>query len=161
MTVFLTLGVYSINVSSNFPLQSTYIPTINIYFLLGVLYTFFSLGWFTISEYLRGLEVLPKLLLHIARISKFIFCFESNSTKITDKSKIGRTVKIFSKVQNMNCNKCEACENCLKNEETENIRKAHTMENLMNIKALNSLAFWIIFLAQFISYMIIWISLAA
>ena len=74
MTIFLTLGVYGINVANIFPLQSDYIPTITIYFIMGITYTFLCLLWFVYAEYLKSKDKLPFVLVKIAAVSK-ILCF--------------------------------------------------------------------------------------
>ncbi len=155
MTVFLTLGVYSINVSSNFPLQSIYIPSINIYFLLGVFYTFISLGWFVIAEFLRSFSVLPTILLQIAYFSNYILCF--NRYKIDLNKKVNETNKVSPTNSNTLFRKKESNN---KNEETSKQTEYENSTNIMSIKALNYLVFLIMFISQLVTYIYIWVSLA-
>ena len=60
MSVFLTLGVYSLKVSSDFPMQSDSIPYIIIYYMMCVFFTFISLAWFVAFEYFKSLQDVPK-----------------------------------------------------------------------------------------------------
>ena len=153
MAIFLTLGVYSLNVSNGFPLQSDYIPIVNIYFFLGILYTFFSFCWFILVEYLRGLPELPIV---FTKISKLICIGYLEKNKIKNEFDIelnnnNNNVEIL----NIKCevpNKSEF----LMNKQESLLAK----EKKSCTKALNISAFCILFLAQFISYFIVWTYLA-
>ena len=68
MTIFLTLAIYSVRIASDFPTQGDYIPIISIYFILGLLFTFISLLWFTYAEYLRTKIEKPKMMVKLARL---------------------------------------------------------------------------------------------
>ncbi len=158
MVIFLTLGVYSLNVSSIFPLQSDYIPLINIYFLLGVWFVFMSLCWFGVAEYLKGRAKLPIVL-------SFIISFLCLESLMKKKSNAKSEIEIFENVSSARkpttflnpCSKCETCEICIKQKKIEKQQADATREKIKNLKALNLIMFSFILLAQFISFTCIWI----
>ena len=53
MTVFLSLGINSVRVSSLIPIESRFTPLISFYFFLSMLYTFLAFVWFILAEYLK------------------------------------------------------------------------------------------------------------
>ena len=170
MTIFLTLGVYGINVANIFPLQSDYIPTITIYFIMGITYTFLCLLWFVYAEYLKSKEKLPFLLAKIASLAKILcFCsFRKSSPppplppKAIEEGAAKKLNRIEVKTSNaeFNCNKCEMCDKCLKQKDAEKKKSDETKQKTTNIKALNYMVFWFILLAQLVTYLGIWVSLS-
>jgi hypothetical protein len=176
MLVLLTLGVYSNNISNSLPLQSDYIPLVNIYFLLGIAFSFISLCWFATVEYMKSRANLPRLMSKIAfvlkKIRHFIYFWErvkqnkaSQSFKVKkqiDKSLnfnnfIESTPIIIEKV----CNKCETCDICLKTKENEKTKADAIKAKLESIKAVNFLVFCFVLFGELISYLAIWIILAS
>ena len=164
MTIFLTLGVYGINVANIFPLQSDYIPTITIYYIMGITYTFLCLLWFVCAEYLRSKDKIPYVLIKVAAFGTIIcFCSFRKSPappKIPSKALEEDANKIEIK-EGFSCRKCEVCDKCLKQKDTENKKADETKQKVSHIKALNYMVFWFILLAQLVTYLGIWVSLGS
>ena len=163
MTIFLTLGVYGINVANIFPLQSDYIPTITIYFIMGITYTFLCLLWFVYAEYLKSKDKMPPFLIKVSNFGK-ILCFcsfrKSPGLPIISPKTLEEKVDKIELKKEYNCNNCEACNNCLKQKDAENKKADETKQKASNIKALNYMVFWFILFAQLITYLGIWVSLS-
>lgn len=73
MTVFLSLGINSVRVSSLIPIESRFMSLISIYFFLSMLYTFIALVWFIQAEHYRAKKYLPYYVLKVRDAWKFVF----------------------------------------------------------------------------------------
>ena len=62
------MGIISIRVSSDIPVQSSYLPLINLFFMLNLLFTFVSFAWFVASDQFRTKKYLPSIILRIMDI---------------------------------------------------------------------------------------------
>jgi hypothetical protein len=62
MTTFLTFGVYTITISNSIPVQSEYLPAINVYFILSSQFTLWSLVWFIAESLMRTTGYMPLFL---------------------------------------------------------------------------------------------------
>ena len=47
------MGIISVRVANDVPIQSEYLPLISLYFLFNLTYTFISFFWFSVAEVLR------------------------------------------------------------------------------------------------------------
>ena len=167
MTTLLTLAVYSLKVSNDFPTQSIYLPYVSVYFTIGYMHTFLSLLWFAVQAY--SLES-DRLFCWINAIECFTTRMSEFFAKIIhDSSKISATQVILVNVKEensdesnnkvlmkRNCNKCDLCCECSaeKNKEKENNK--FKKEIKFKCKQVNKIIFSIIFLSTLISYTTIW-----
>ena len=62
ISTFLSLGIISIRVSGDIPIQSSYLPLISVFFILNLLFIFVAFGWFCVSNQFRTKRYLPKFL---------------------------------------------------------------------------------------------------
>jgi hypothetical protein len=62
MSIFMTLSVYSLRVSSDQAPQSKYLPMVTLYYMLGISYTFMAYIWFILANEFSTKEYLPKYL---------------------------------------------------------------------------------------------------
>jgi hypothetical protein len=89
INTFLSLGIISIRVSSDIPVQSSYLPLINLFFMLNLLFTFVSFAWFVASDQFRTKKYLPSILLKIMDIcSRKKLNKQDNAPKNSDCSKV-------------------------------------------------------------------------
>ena len=164
MTTLLTLAVYSLKVSNDFPTQSIYLPYVSIYFTIGYMHTFLSLLWFAIQAYSLECEKLfcwiNAIGCFITRLSDFFFKKANKPSTISAKQVILVTEenseesnKILMKKNCINCDLCCAC-SLEKNKETENNK--FKKEIKFKCKQVNKIIFSIIFLSTLISYTTIW-----
>jgi hypothetical protein len=163
MTIFLTQGVYSINVSASFPLQSDYIPTITLYFLLSVLYTFLSLAWFVIAEFLKKQKNLPFLLEKMIIFFRNVLTLKKIKSITSNKVIIVQEAVVKKNDSNLlknSCGKCETCNKCSEEKKAEEILNKAIQENESKINFLNYFVFSLVLISQLITYLIIWISLS-
>ncbi len=155
MTTFLTLAVYSVKVSNDFPKQSKHMPIVTIYFIFGLFITLFSLVWFTIASYCKEHNLLPKwieLLLWIKlTISKFF------------KHKFFAALqKLFKKNKAMtNNNKVESInEVFVLGEKSLGHSEPTDQNNKQQIHEANKLVFFTLLFVSLISYFVIWFMIA-
>lgn len=62
ISTFLSLGIISIRVSGDIPIQSSYLPLISVFFILNLLFIFVAFGWFCVLNQFRTKRYLPKFL---------------------------------------------------------------------------------------------------
>ena len=160
MTILLTLAVYSLKVSSDFPTQSLYLPYVSVYFTIGYLQTFLTLMWLCVQSYMLErktifwwIHVLAYLKEKIDLLFTILVTLFKNlkNTKKQD-PKVSMKPAPMKQV----CNKCDMCINCLKDK-----NKAKASDDSFKVKKfkceqVNKIVFSIIFLFTFISYITIW-----
>ena len=78
MTSLMIFSVYSLRLASEIPIQSKFLPMINLYFVFSIIYTFLGFFWFTIFENVKKVERLPFLL---QIISSYSLSFKNGSCK--------------------------------------------------------------------------------
>ena len=118
MTILLTLAVYSVRISSDFPTQSLYLPYVSVYFTIGYLHTFSTLLWLCVQSYMIERKIMFWWVFYIAYFQSKIDLFFTilvrlfKSLKKTKKQepKVGLDPVPMKQV----CNKCDMCINCLK-----------------------------------------------
>ena len=104
MTIILTLAIYSLRISGDFPSQGEYIPIISIYFALGLILTFVSMIWFTYAEYMRTKQHMPAFLTKLAHFLRALSsCRLKNKVvqspeKLDQKEKIAYLVAVLNKM---------------------------------------------------------------
>lgn len=166
MNVFLALAIYSVRISSEFASQSEYIPLVSIYFMLGILFTFFALCWFVCKELIGKRDEIPKPLNIFANFIRKIFKrtrqvevkSEPKSEENTDSDKNSDLKKpIPEPVKHELCNKCDSCMKCLNEKDKEKIKKKIKEEKEANVNALNLFMLFVIFTCYFVSYLVIWL----
>ena len=129
------MAIISVRVSSDIPVQSDYLPLISLFFILSLFYTFISLYWFVLANYLRTKNKIPSFLESLA---KFLILLNI-AFKYRSKNKI----------------------KSIKNEEettTKSEDKSKYIDDL--ISKINIFAFSILFISMFSSYLAIWIIIA-
>ena len=102
------MGIISIRVSADIPVQSSYLPLISLFFLMNLLFTFISFVWFVFAEQFRTKNYLPSFFINVSDFYSKIKRQFSN--KINRKQpKIETTIDvpnksddIFNKLKNMN-----------------------------------------------------------
>lgn len=142
ITTFLNMGIISIRVSSDIPVQSRYLPLITLFFLLSLFYTFISFMWFTILEMFKSKNTLPKCLLLLANcLIKF-----RNLLNNCNKSPNIKNQTIAIRVYSRNV--------------ADNSKDKKPNELFEKISVINILAFFIMFSMMFISYICIWIGIS-
>ena len=137
MSVFLTLGVYSLKVSNDFPMQSDSIPYIIIYYMFGVWFTFIALVWFVLVDYLKSLEDMHPFLIKLANFTRFKWLFCRNKVSHI-KVAIDHMISKRKCPKNQDC--CDVCILRLAQEKTK-IKK--TLEKYSSIHSLNLFMFWL------------------
>ena len=78
LTVFLSLGINAVRVSSLIPVESNYMPFISVYFFLSMLYTFLAFIWFILAEYFRSKKYLPYFLLKASLVCRSCCSIKKN-----------------------------------------------------------------------------------
>jgi hypothetical protein len=121
------MGIISVRISSDIPIQSEYLPLISLFFFLSLLFTFISFNWFVIVNSFRTNNSIPFVL------------------KIFSKNIESIYTRVLSKINRVS----PACQSESSNDEIENL-----------IKILNYFTFTLMFLLMFISYLVIWLTIA-
>jgi hypothetical protein len=143
INTFLSLGIISIRVSSDIPVQSSYLPLINLFFMLNLLFTFVSFAWFVASDQFRTKKYLPSILLKIMDIcSRKKLNKQDNAPKNSDCSKVEQLELIAENVVTATASKL-----------IESPKKDLNFDE--KLKTLNLIAFLIMFIFMFISYLYI------
>lgn len=157
MACLLTLTVNSVRVSNDIPIQSDYIPTITIYFVISIFYPFISMFWFVIRNHFEKKCYLP------VKIIRFVDFF-INCKKCRTKSK-HRVVKKeeVSQIEQAYVNSCSQCgqnktfnddKNMVNDISKINDRKIHSRIALLNFFVLA-----VFTLCVFASQLAIWLSM--
>jgi hypothetical protein len=160
MTSFLTFAVTGVRISGEIPVQSQYLPLINLYILLSIIYTLIGFMWFLIANHLSKKHHLPFLLERMAFvIRKILFCIFKDSPKTFNKTELTEKISNDTKIDIEKCNFCGRCKNCEKKFEEERITNLKINEIKLNVSALNYLAFFILFLIIFSCNLGIWVAM--
>ena len=136
------MGIISIRVSSDIPVQSSYLPLINLFFMLNLLFTFVSFAWFVASDQFRTKKYLPSIILRIMDIYyRKKLNKQDNVPKNADSSKVEQLELIAENVVTATSSKV-----------IESLKDLNFDEKL---KILNLIAFFLMFIFMFISYLYI------
>lgn len=160
MTIFLTMAVYSVRISNEFPTQASYVPLVFIHFLMSSFYTFIALCWFVYRDYLERRKELPDYVMSLfGSVTKCL----SRKPKIESKPEPLQVeveemaVKEVLKKESEKCNNCDFCEDCLAKKEKERETKKKAEEKVHIIRVLNRSAFFVLLILYLITYLVIWI----
>ena len=135
------MGIISIRVSSDIPVQSSYLPLINLFFMLNLLFTFVSFAWFVASDQFRTKKYLPSILLKIM----------DNCYKI----KLNKGGKQVNVTKNVYDSKVEKLELIYENELSNKLNAEIDSKFDHYLNAINLIAFFLMFLFMFTSYLYI------
>ena len=126
------MAIISVRVSNDIPIQSEYLPLITLYFLLSLLYAFLSYAWFVYLEDVKS---------------------KKNSSQILIKSLLWIKHKIIGKL-----NKVKP-----KNDPKQALESVENLkiEIEQAIVALNYVAFFIMLLTMFVSFLSIWLIISS
>lgn len=161
MSIFLTLAMYSLRVSSDMPVQSKSFPWISVYFFLEILYALFALIWFIAANHFATKHYLPNCVSRLATILKHYSHLEIHKVSDIRTQVKMKTVETIQKVDTLKCNKCELCEKCLSKKEKDDEKKRKNEDLESCISVLNYLAFLVLFTLTFISTLIIWFAVSS
>ena len=178
----MTFSVYSLGVSNTMPTQSQYLPMVNLYFMLGITYTFLAYIWFILCNDFQSKNYLPKFLEIVATkfVKKILFWkFEHKPVAKVEQMKVEEVKSDLKDSENSNkssknktnntslntqinlstakCQACNLCENCLKEKEKEKEKKKQKDLNESNISALNYIMCFFMIMVQIISNLIVWL----
>ncbi len=141
------MGIISIRVSSDIPVQSSYLPLINLFFMLNLLFTFVSFAWFVASDQFRTKKYLPSILLKIMDIF-----FRKKLTKRN------KQVNVTKNLDNSKFEQLElVAENGVTVAASSKLSESPKKDLYFNEKlnALNLVAFILMFIFMFVSYLYI------
>jgi hypothetical protein len=93
MSCFKIYSVYALNFSSVFPQQSEYVMKITLFFLLSITWTFISMVWFTVYNYLVTKGEMPEWLYDFCDHLQRMFCC-SPPTKADGKTKKKKDISV-------------------------------------------------------------------
>ena len=166
MSTFLTLAVYSLKVSSDFPTESLFFPIISIYFIIGIAHTLLSLGWFTISNYTKEKQVKPYWWINaLANLKTFLDGLISKLLKIMFPSKSADKIapKKNEPTQPVDlmdfkhiCPNCDLCINCIKKKQNAESKNELKKEIDFKCAQVNKIMFTFILLSSLVCYTLIW-----
>ena len=174
----MTFSVNSVKVASEMPVESEFLPMVNLYYVLGITYVFLAFNWFIIAERFLQKKRIPKFLVKCALLSKRCFFWKFDKTTLrakgehvslglnsqsSSKERIFETSsiksaasEIFPKDHRESCFNCDFCENCLRVKETEKENMSTKGENDSNVSALNNCMCFILFVVMLASNLITW-----
>lgn len=96
-TTFLNMGIISVRVAGDIPVQSDYLPLITLYFFLSLIYTFISFLWFAIVSFLKDRKYLPSWLnLLLNSIKNKINAFRSESREQKNDACFDKNISILN-----------------------------------------------------------------
>jgi hypothetical protein len=168
MISWMTFAVTGLRISGEIPVQSNYLPLITLYILLSILYTFAGFTWFIIANRLSKRHHLPEFLIKIAfMVKKILFCIFKDTQKDyknllikpeSNKIETNNDKKLIKEMEK--CNFCNRCKNCELRLAEGNTKKMANDEIIINVSALNYLAFFILFVTIFCCNTSIWIAMS-
>ena len=103
MTIILTLAIYSLRISGDFPSQGEYIPIISIYFALELVLTFVSMIWFTCAECMRTKQHMPTFLAKLAQFLRALTSCRLKNKVVQKPKELDRKETIADLVAALNC----------------------------------------------------------
>ena len=188
MTTFLTFGVYALKLNNEMPIQSEYFPLASVYFIVALVYTLISMAWFVMANHFVITKRIPSCFLRVAELLRKWFSMPAFKSKNTQETAANSDIEYIDKINlnlnrrtsfgdiedidrinlNLNrrtsivdlmaykhifckCNECEKKEIDLKNSK-EIFNK--------NLRALNYLALFFVFLIMLVSNIYIWIAVS-
>ena len=153
MTIILTFSINSISILQQFPVQSEYMPTISFYFILSIFFTLISLLWFIFISYFSEKKYLPGFLLKAVGLMD----------KLISKINFGKKKQVT--LNKYKVNEDESSQNSAETNQKSKVKdeKKEEEEKLFKkaIFILKIIAFFVLFLSMLISFLIIWLEIAA
>ena len=166
MSTFLTLAVYSLKVSSDFPTESRFFPIISIYFIIGIAHTLLSLGWFTISNYTKEKQVKPNWWINaLANLKTYLDGLISKllGTVMPLKSESKISPNIIETIQQLDlmdlkhkCPNCNLCDTCIQKKQKDDSKYELKKEIDFKCAQVNKIMFSFILFSTIVSYTVIW-----
>jgi len=142
ISTFLSYGILSIRVSSDIPIQSSYLPLISLFFIMNIVFSFVAFGWFVLVHNFRTKNYMPLFILKTFKRFKNLEQFLFNKSK-------------KNKSQPKNSAKTEEIEEFCDKKEIKSFESDLQSE----ISSLNFIAFILIFLVMLFSYVYIILSI--
>ncbi len=173
MSTFLTLAVYSLKVSSDFPTESRFFPIISIYFIIGIAHTLLSLVWFTISNYTKEKQTKPYW--WINSLAGFKTYLDRLISKKIGNMSILKSESEISPVENetgqedldkheqldltdlkQKCPNCDICVKCTQKKQKDDSKNDLKKEIDFKCSQVNKIMFSFILFSTLVSYTVIW-----
>jgi hypothetical protein len=153
MACLLTLTVNSVRVSNDIPIQSDYVPTITIYFVISIFYPFISMFWFVARNHFEKKCYLP---IPLIKLVDFLQIFKS--FKIKYKYRISKKPENIDQAYVSTCNLSDQIKtfNVDKNKEND-FKEDNKIQSKITI--LNYVTLVIFTLCVFVSQLAIWLSM--
>ena len=184
MSVFLTFGVYALKINSDLPVQSQFVSLFCTYFIVSTVYTFIALMWFIVAYYFVIKNSIPGHLVFIAEQIQLHATHLISKLNLKEKEKqellkeplpacLGSVAFIEttyrSPIESIIQTPASKEEQATKGDEAkekENFsysfrfleEKKEKKNFATNLKTLNYIAFFLVFLIMFISNLSIWSS---
>jgi hypothetical protein len=164
MSGFLTFAVYALRIASDMPIQSDYIPSVSSYFLSSITYNLLAFFWFIYRNRASTKNEIPKCLEIIGNFLKKVFClcFPTNKKTLpvtetkkplkNDAVSISMTNETTKKTKCGFCDRCSDCEAALLIDKDKRKKEVESC-----LEALNYFFFIILFIALFITQLVIWV----
>ena len=126
------MAIISVRVSNDIPIQSEYLPLITLYFLLSLLYAFISYAWFVYFDDVKSKKNSSQVLV------KLLLWIKLKTT--------GKLIKVKPK-----------------NDPQQTLESEEKLKSEIEqaIVDLNHIAFMIMFLAMFVSFLCIWLIISS
>jgi hypothetical protein len=146
------LGIISIRVSSDIPVQSSYLPLISLFFMLNILFTFVSFAWFVAYNRFKSEKYLPLFLIKIIDI-----IFKKNPHKMNEQVALNQ---VNENNQQTECN-AESYDNVINDPDLNLSELLHKNGSYFNEKLnkFNLIGFIFMVVFMFISYFYILLSI--
>ena len=166
MSTFLTLAVYSLKVSNDFPTESRFFPIISIYFIIGIAHTLLSLVWFTISNYTKERQAKPYWWINaLAGFKTYLDGLISKKIGTGDISPVENETgqEDLDKPEQLDltdlkpkCQNCEICVKCTQKKQKDDSKNDLKKEIDFKCSQVNKIMFSFILFSSFVSYTVIW-----
>lgn len=137
------MGIISIRVSSDIPVQSSYLPLISLFFMMNLFFIFIAFGWFVTLDNIRVKKYVPQFLIKLMDISK------KRIERIFNKSKKKKSEEAS------NSNKTDELEEFCDKKEIKQVE----VDTNFYVSILNFIAFILMFLFISITYIYIMVQI--
>ena len=163
MSTFLTLAVYSLKVSSDFPTESLYFPIISIYFIVGIAHTLLSLIWFTISNYTKEKQAKPYW--WINALANLKTNLDGLITKLLKIMVLSKSADKIAPIMThpvdlidfkLKCSNCDHCVMCIQKRQKDDLKNELKKEIDFKCAQVNKIMFMFILLSSIVCYTSIW-----
>lgn len=163
MSCFLTYSVNSVRISGDMPVQSDYVPTINIYFVFSIAFTMFCMMWFILCNQYMSNSKMPFFLLKLASYfdrNKVVPSMIDREDSKKDAKKDGNVVILVEESRHHeSCNFCGRCESCKQASKEENDKQSKKKDFDRKVIIVNYIVLALSSVLMLICQLAIWISL--